>query len=66
MNNIMQNNPLSNATAGKIVFNPTGEYSFKLKTERPNKAMESVFAEWSNVVFKDLGIMSIFLLVLIW
>ncbi len=52
MNIIMEENELSNATAGKMEFTPTGDYTFSIKTERPTKVMESVFAEWTNVIFK--------------
>lgn len=54
MNRVMEENQLSNATAGKITFVPTGEFSFKLTTERPTHAMASVFAEWTNVIFKEV------------
>lgn len=54
MNRVMTENQLSNATAGKITFDATGEFSFTLKTERPTHAMASVFAEWTNVVFKEV------------
>ncbi len=54
MNIIFEENELSNATAGKIVFTPTGDYAFTIKTERPTKLMMSVFSEWTNVVFKRL------------
>ncbi len=55
MNIIFEENELSNATAGKIVFTPTGDYAFTIKTERPTKLMMSVFSEWTNVVFKRLA-----------
>ncbi len=52
MNEVMQENPLSNATVGKAVFTPIDDYSFSIKTERPTKIMRSVLAEWTNIVFK--------------
>lgn len=55
MNTIQEKNKLSNATAGVMKFDPTGEFTFTIKSERPTMAMDSVLAEWSNVVFKQDG-----------
>lgn len=55
MNRIMEENAFSNATAGKIVFTPDGEFSFTIETERPTKLIKSVLCEWTYIVFKDLG-----------
>lgn len=55
MNEIMDKNQLSNATAGKMVFTPADEMSFTIKTTRPTKQLQSVFTEWTNIVFKELG-----------
>lgn len=55
MNAIQEKNAFSNQTAGKIVFTAIDEFNFEAKTERPTKVLDSIFAEWTNVVFKDLG-----------
>lgn len=55
MNSIMEKNKFSNSTAGLISFTPSGDFSFDIKTERAAENMKSVFAEWSNIVFKDIG-----------
>lgn len=55
MNSIQEKNALSNATAGVITFTPTGDYTFDIRTERPAQSMKSIFAEWTNVIFKELG-----------
>ncbi len=55
LNMIQEKNKLSNATAGVIKFEPTGEFTFNIQSERPTMAMDSVLAEWSNVVFKKDG-----------
>ncbi|AGT44480.1 ABC transporter substrate-binding protein [Treponema pedis] len=54
MNEIMEKNKFSNATAGIITFMPLSDFEFEIKTERPAESIKSVFAEWSNVVFKRL------------
>lgn len=54
LNYIQENNKLSNATAGKIVFsNKDGR--LYAKTERKARNLQSVLAEWTNVVFKKDG-----------
>lgn len=55
LNMIQEKNKLSNATAGVIKFEPTGEFALNISSERPTMAMDSVLAEWSNVVFKKDG-----------
>ncbi len=55
MNQVMKENPLSNATAGVIKFEATGDYTVKATTERETKVLNSVLCEWTNIIFKDLG-----------
>ncbi len=55
MNQVMEENSLSNATAGKIAFTATGDYTVKAVTERPTMVLDSVLCEWTNIIFKDLG-----------
>ncbi len=55
LNKVMEENPLSNATAGKIKFTATGDYTLTAETERETKVLNSVLCEWTNIVFKDLG-----------
>lgn len=55
MNAIQEKNELSNATVGKITFTPKGDYELEIKSERPTMTMDSVLAEWTNVVFKQDG-----------
>lgn len=54
MNYIQENNELARATAGRITFTPEGE-DLAIATERPTNVMKSIFAEWTNVVFKKDG-----------
>lgn len=53
LNTIIEKNEMSTASAGKIEYTPTGEYTFTAKTERPTKVLPSILAEWTNVVFKE-------------
>ncbi len=55
LNQVMAENPLSNATAGKIKFTPRGDYTVTAETERATKVLNSVLCEWTNIVFKDGG-----------
>lgn len=55
MNKIQENNPLSNATAGKVTFHAVDYQTLEIKTERPLQRFDSFLTEWSNIVFKDLG-----------
>jgi len=55
MNMIMEANEFARASAGKIVFTPTGDYTLEIKTEIPTVNLESIFAEWTNVMFKKDG-----------
>lgn len=55
MNEVIEKNGFSNATAGKLTFEATGEYTFTVHTERETKDMASVLAEWQNITFKNLG-----------
>lgn len=53
LNTIIEKNKMSTASAGKIEYTPTGDYTFTAKTERPTKVLPSILAEWTNVVFKE-------------
>lgn len=55
LNTVMKENPLSNATVGKIEFKEKSEYKVIAKTEKPTKVLDSVLAEWTNIIFKKEG-----------
>lgn len=55
MNEIMAKNQLSNATAGEMFFTPVDKMSFTVETSRPTMLLQSVLAEWTNIVFKEIG-----------
>lgn len=55
LNAIMENNKLAHASAGKIKYEATGEFTFKATTERETNDIESIWGEWTNVVFKKDG-----------
>lgn len=55
MNMIMENNEFARASAGKIVFTPVEDYKVEILTELPTVNLESIFAEWTNVMFKKDG-----------
>lgn len=55
MNEIQEKNSFSNATAGVIKFEPIDDYKFEMITERPTYVADSILAEWTNVVYKDIG-----------
>lgn len=53
MNTIMEKNPISNGAAGKMSFEAPDAKTVKVHTERPVAALESVLAEWPDVIFKE-------------
>ena len=55
LNEVQEKNKLSNASAGKITYTPTGDYTVDVKTERPTKDLKSILGEWTNVIFKKDG-----------
>lgn len=55
LNEIQEKNKLSNASAGVIKFEATGDYSLKVKTERATKDLKSILGEWTNIVYKKDG-----------
>lgn len=55
LNIVAEKNLFSDATAGKMQFTADSDYEVTVKTERKTSALDSVFAEWTNVIFKDLG-----------
>lgn len=52
LNTIMTENAQSNATAGKVVFEKTGDYSVKATTERETQNFKALMTEWTNILFK--------------
>lgn len=52
MNKIQTENPLSNASAGKITFTVIDDATFKATTERATNVLQSILGEWSNIIFK--------------
>lgn len=53
MNTIMEKNPLSNATAGKVLFTKEDDYKFKVTVERETQNLKALFTEWTNILFKE-------------
>ncbi|EYD69966.1 oligopeptide-binding protein oppA [Fusobacterium necrophorum subsp. funduliforme B35] len=53
MNTIMEKNPLSNATAGKVVFTKEGDYLVKAVLERETQNLKALLTEWTNILFKE-------------
>ncbi|BBG03351.1 MULTISPECIES: ABC transporter substrate-binding protein [Pseudonocardia] len=51
MNRIQTENSLATASTGGMTFTPEGD-AVAVRTTRPTMVMESVLAEWTNVVFK--------------
>ena len=52
-NTVMEKVENARASAGKIQFNPTGDYTLELTTEKPTKLMSSVLCEWTNALWKQ-------------
>lgn len=55
MNYLQENNEMANGTAGVVTFTAEDDGSMTIVTERPTPVMESLLAEWCNVVFKQNG-----------
>ena len=55
MNYLQANNEMANGTAGVVTFSVADDGSLNIVTERPTPVMESLLAEWCNVVFKQVG-----------
>lgn len=55
MNMIMEKNEFARASAGMIKFTPVEDYKLEIETELPTVNLESIFAEWTNVMFKKDG-----------
>lgn len=54
MNYLQQNNEMANGTAGVVAFTAEDDGTLTIKTERPTPVMDSLLAEWCNVVFKEV------------
>jgi peptide/nickel transport system substrate-binding protein len=52
LNRTNAENPISRSSAGKMDFEPIGDYKVKISTERPVPNMAAVLAEWAHVVYK--------------
>ena len=52
MNTVMEENPLSNATAGKVKFEKVDDYTVNVTVERETQNLKSLLAEWTNIIFK--------------
>ena len=55
MNYLQKNNTMSNGTAGVVTFTAEEDGTLTIVTERPTPVMDSLLAEWCNVVFKQDG-----------
>lgn len=55
MNYLQENNEMTNGTAGVVKFTANDDGTMTIVTERPTPVMESLLAEWCNVVFKKVG-----------
>lgn len=53
LNRIIEENEFSQASAGKILYTPIEDYKMQIQTELPTVNIESILAEWTNVVFKE-------------
>lgn len=52
LNTIIKENPLSNATAGKAMFDKIDDYKVKVTTEREVQNLKAFLTEWTNIIFK--------------
>lgn len=52
LNTVMKENPLSNATAGKVNFIKEDKYKVKVVTERETQNLKALLVEWTNILFK--------------
>ena len=55
MNYLQENNEMTNGTAGKVTFTVKDADTLEIKTAKATPVMESLLAEWCNVVFKQDG-----------
>jgi peptide/nickel transport system substrate-binding protein len=55
MNYLQENNEMTQGTAGKCKFTAEDDGSLTIKTEKQTPVMDSLLAEWCNVVFKQDG-----------
>ena len=55
MNYLQKNNEMTNGTAGKVTFTVKDADTLEIKTAKATPVMESLLAEWCNVVFKQDG-----------
>ena len=53
MNYLQKNNEMANGTAGVVTFTAEDDGTLTIVTERPTPVMQSLLAEWCNVVFKE-------------
>ena len=54
MNYLQKNNEMANGTAGVVKFTAEDDGTLTIVTERPTPVMDSLLAEWCNVVFKEV------------
>lgn len=54
MNYLQENNTMTNDTAGKVKFTAEKDGTLTIETERETPVMQSLLAEWCNVVFKEV------------
>ena len=55
MNYLQENNDMTQGTAGKVTFTAKDANTLQIVTSKPTPVMESLLAEWCNVVFKQDG-----------
>lgn len=53
LNTIMEKNPLSNATAGKVKFTKKGDDLIEAVMERETQNIKALLTEWTNIIFKE-------------
>ncbi len=54
LNTIIEENPLSNATGGKVKFEKIDDYKVKVTTEREIQNLKAFLTEWTNIIFKKV------------
>lgn len=52
MNTVMEENPLSNASAGKVNFTAKEKYVVDVTVERETQNIKALLTEWTNIIFK--------------
>ena len=55
MNYLQENNEMTQGTAGKVTFTAKDADTLEIVTSKPTPVMDSLLAEWCNVVFKQAG-----------